>query len=221
MGEQTWKGSADLSDRLVPVRELVTHPRNPRRGKVALIAESLTRFGQVRPVLVSGNRIVAGNHTYLAACELGWTHVAVSKNDFADEAEAAAYLLADNRLGELGSYAPEQHLALLGELEATGEWAGTGYDPDVLDDLRAAHGAVPETDQAEFLGGFAADPETLAARQQHLGQGTSFRELVLMLDTPAAAAFDNHLRVLKKEYGGGIGVTDSVVRAILNQAAAV
>lgn len=217
--EQVWHGSDRLADRLVHVREIVTHPKNPRRGKVALIAESLTRFGQVRPVLVNGNRILAGNHTYLAAVELGWTHIAVSRVDFTDEAEALAYLLADNRLAELGDYAPEQEMILLQELETTGSWDGTGYSPDDLEDRRAALDAVPTTAVEEFAGGYAATPEELDQRSERLAAGNSYKEVIVTLTAAQNADFETHMKVLRKEYGGGIGYTDAIVRAIDSQAA--
>lgn len=216
---QVWDGADALASRLVPVREIVTHPRNPRRGKVDLIAESLERFGQVRPILVNGNRIIARNHTYLAAVKLGWTHVAIVRLQFDDDAEAVAYLLADNRLAELGQYDPAQEIELLEELEASGRWDGTGYDPDALEDLRAAHGAVLTTELEEFRGAHAATPEELAARQQHLAAGNSFRELVLTLSPDANTEFEAHMKVLRKEYGGAIGYTDAIVRAAASQAA--
>lgn len=60
------------------VAELSTFERNPRRGDVAAIAESLTRHGQYRPIVVNAgsltgrvNEVLAGNHTLLAAKHLG------------------------------------------------------------------------------------------------------------------------------------------------------
>lgn len=220
MTETVWKGAEQLRGVLVPVDSIVTHPKNPRRGKVVLIAESLQRFGQVRPILLDDdNTITAGNHTYLAAKELGWTHVAAVSNKFASPDEARAYLLADNRLGELGDYAGEQQLALLEELEASGSWAGTGYTPDDMEDLRAAHGTVPTTEQEAFAGGYAVDPEELAARTQHLAAGRTMTEVVLPLVGSIAGEFEQHRKILAKEYGGSGSITEVVLRAVEEQAA--
>lgn len=219
MTDVVWKGAAALEPRLVPVRDIVVHPRNPRRGQVDLIAESLNRFGQLRPILVNGNRIIARNHTYKAAVQLGWTHVAIVRLNFDSDAEAVAYLLADNRLAELGDYDPAREIELLEELEASGQWDGTGYDADALDDLRAIH-AVQETERAEFLGGHAVDLEELAQRAQHLAAGNQFREIVLTLKHADNVEFEGHMKILQKEYGN-VGVTDAILRAAASQAGLV
>lgn len=212
--EAVWEGAEALRGWLVPVDQLIRHPRNPRRGQVTLIAESLQRFGQVRPILTDGIQIIAGNHTYLAACSLGWTHVAAIRNDFATDDEARAYLLADNRLPELGSYENDQLLAMLEELEASAGYGGTGYTADDLDDLRAMQGTVTETAHEEFAGDYAATPEELAARAQALGGGRALSEVVLLLTSDQARDFETHVKILQKEAGGEGGVTDAVFRAI-------
>jgi ParB-like chromosome segregation protein Spo0J len=186
---------------------------------VLLIGESLTRFGQVRPILTDGRRIIAGNHTYQAAVDLGWTHIAAVANDWADGGEARAYLLADNRLGELGDYEQELLLAHLTDVEAAGSWEGTGYQPDDLEDLRSLHNRIRETDPEPFAGDFAASPEEIAARAARLAAGNTFRELVLTLTSNQNAAFEGHLKILRKEYGDGGGVTETVYRALAEQAA--
>lgn len=216
--EITWKGAEQLRENLIAVDKLVRHPRNPRRGQIALIAESLDRFGQVRPILTDGTQIVAGNHTYLAALELGWTHVAAIQNEFSSEAEARAYLLADNRLPELGTYDNEQLLSLLSELESIDGWTGTGYTADDLDDLRALQDAVPETDHESFTGGFAATEEELAARAATLQAGQSLSEVVLLLTQAQGEEFETHIKILRKAYGDVGGVTELVDKAIESQA---
>lgn len=216
--ERVWNGDADLEGMLRPVETLTRHPRNPRRGQVALIKESLARFGQTRPVLVDdADVIVAGNHTYLAIRDLGWTHVAAVRNRFADEAEARAYMVADNRLAELGGYEDSQLLALLEELEQTGGWEGTGYDPDALDDLRALQDRVAETDAEEFMGDFAATPEELAARALRLAAGRTLSEVVLTLTAGQATDFDNWTKILARSHGTS-GVTETVLRAVTDAA---
>ena len=209
-----WEGAEALREFLVPVEDLERHPRNPRRGDVPEIVKSLRRFGQVRPVLVNGEgRIIAGNHTYLAAREVGWTHVAAIPNTFADENEARAYLLADNRLPELGDYDQAELRALLEEIEQAGSWEGSGYAPDDLEDLRAAQNAVAETEPAPFAGDYALTGEQLAERQARLAGGQAMHELVLLFDAAQDAQFETDQRVLAKEYGLS-GMTEIIVRAV-------
>jgi ParB-like chromosome segregation protein Spo0J len=213
-----WRGAEELEKLLVPVASLECHPGNPRRGAVEQIAESIERFGQVRPVLVDDSGyIIAGNHTFMAITSLGWSHVAALPNKFADAAEARAYLLADNRLSDLGAYDQRQLQMLLEEIESVDGWLGTGYGPDDLEDLRALQDAIPETDAVPFAGDFALTPEELEERAARLGGGQSMNELVLVLDAAQSEQFDLDLRVLRKEYDNA-GVTDAVVRAVASAA---
>lgn len=123
--EPVWRGADYLRVALVPIDSLASWPDNPRRGDVDQVARSLKRFGQVRPVLVQGSTIVAGHHVVLAALELGWTYIAVGNHDFGgDVDEARAYLLADNRLSELGH---TDSALLQAQLEALRSYEGVGY----------------------------------------------------------------------------------------------
>jgi site-specific DNA-methyltransferase (adenine-specific) len=117
------------------VDELRAHPRNPRRGAVEEIRKSLRRFGQQRPLLaLPDGTLVAGHHVWQAAQAEGWTHVAVLTSDLSAEA-VEAYLLADNRLGDLGVYDEPQLAELLGPLRERDELEGTGYSYEDVDAL--------------------------------------------------------------------------------------
>lgn len=200
-----WEGAEDLRPDLAPVDDLTPHPNNPRIGEVEEIAASLTRFGQVRPVLIDADSvIVAGNHTYLAARSLGWTHVAVTRNEFATQEEARAYLLADNRLGDLGAYERAELVALLNDLEASGRWEGTGWQPDDLDNLRA----LDDLANAPLPAAPAAAPSAPAAVD---------REVVLLLSDDQFGPFSSGLRVLRERYGLE-GVTETILRALREEA---
>lgn len=89
----------------VPIDSIHPLAGNPRRGDVDAVARSLQRFGQRKPIVVraSDRRIIAGNHTWKAAQDLGWMEIAVVLVDD-DDATANAFALADNRTAELGSY---------------------------------------------------------------------------------------------------------------------
>lgn len=195
-----WVGAAALKDTLVPVGDLHVHPSNPRRGDLAEIAKSLGRWGQVRAILaLPDGTIVAGNHTYLAAVELGWTHVAVVRNTFASDQEARAYLLADNRLGDQGEYDRAELALFLEDLERTGEWEGTGYVPDDLAHMRGLDDLAnqPIADPLEPASTMPPPPE--------------FREVVLLLSEDTQ--FGKHVQLLRGRYGIE-GVTDTVVHAV-------
>lgn len=131
--EAVWKGASALRPFLVAVDDLEPFPGNPRRGDVAVVVESLTRFGQTRPLLTDGTKIVAGHHVRLAAIELGWSHVAAIPNEFESDEEAGRYLLMDNRSHDRGDYELEELTAHLAALRDSADGlAGTGYEEAYL-----------------------------------------------------------------------------------------
>jgi hypothetical protein len=135
----------------VPVVNLLPDPENARRGDVPAVQRSLNVFGQRKPIVVKQTGtdadgrptgiIMAGNHTFAAALELGWTEIAAVFVDD-DAATAKAYALADNRTGELATWDQEQLYASLRELSAD------AFDMDAL--------GWSETDLATILS--APDP---------------------------------------------------------------
>lgn len=127
-----------LRTEVVDMRRLRLYHRNPRRGDVEAVAESLRVNGQFRPIIVNtgeqtGRRdeVLAGNHTLQAARKLGWSTILVSFVDYTD-AEAARVVLADNRTADLADY--DKGL-LLDVLQEAPDLEGTGYTTDDLDDL--------------------------------------------------------------------------------------
>jgi ParB-like nuclease domain len=122
----------------VPIGDLTRYHRNPRRGDVSAVAESLKIHGQFKPIVVNRgtltgrpNEILAGNHTWDAARERGWDQIAVSWVDVDDDA-AAKIVIVDNRTSDLAGYDTELLADILSGLP---DLDGTGYDQDAVDDL--------------------------------------------------------------------------------------
>jgi ParB-like chromosome segregation protein Spo0J len=117
----------------VDINSVFPYPMNARQGDVGLIAQSLSKNGQFRPIVVnkSDNSILVGNHTWKAAKSLGWKEIAVSWVDV-DEEAAARIVLADNRTADLGSY---DHVELVEVLKDMKSFEGTGYTGEDVDDL--------------------------------------------------------------------------------------
>lgn len=111
---------------MVAIDSIRAHPSNPRRGDVAVIAESLTHHGQYRPIVVhkGTSHILAGNHTWRAAKSLGWKKIAVTWVDCTEQ-DAARILLADNRAADLATY---DDGALAELLRSLPDLDGTGFD---------------------------------------------------------------------------------------------
>ncbi len=125
--------------KMVPVTSLKPYDKNPRKGNVRAIAESLSTNKQYRPIVVQQKtkKILAGNHTWQAAKALGWSQIAVVFVDVSDE-EAKRIVLADNRTTDLAGY-DDKVLAEL--LKSLGDPEGTGYTES---DMQAIIGATQE-----------------------------------------------------------------------------
>jgi DNA modification methylase len=84
--------------------ELKLDPRNPRAhspAQVRQIARSIEAFGFNVPVLIDAKRKVIAGHGRIMACKLlGWSEVPTIASEHLSEAQAKAFMIADNRLTE-------------------------------------------------------------------------------------------------------------------------
>lgn len=110
---------------------------NPRKGDVNAVAKSYEQYGQRKPIVINRDgMILAGNHQYQAAVQLGWDSIAAVVVDD-DEATGKAYSLADNRTHDIGHYDWEALVGLIDDVNAVDDTLYTGYDQDAIDDLVA------------------------------------------------------------------------------------
>lgn len=161
----------------VPLADVKKWDKNPRDNRAAIpkVAASIRRFGVVSAPVVwtSQGRLVAG-HTRVAAMELILSTdpefvpvgapagtrpglVPIRFHEFASEAEATAYAIADNRLGELAQWDTEKLPELLGGLDATLVTL-TGFSVPALD-----ASFVPPTPEALSGGRTNAEAEWASA----------------------------------------------------------
>lgn len=131
----------NLETTTTKIDTLNPHHRNPRRGNIGAIAQSLERLGQYRPIVINTgthtgrpNEILAGNHTWEAARKLGWETIQTVTIDV-DEDTATRILIVDNRSSDIGEYDNSDLLAVLSELP---DLDATGYNNDDLDALQQA-----------------------------------------------------------------------------------
>lgn len=119
----------ELAILYVDVSEIDPHPENANVGDLDAIKESIRINGYYAPILVQASTgyILAGNHRYRAARELGHSAVPVIYIDVDDEA-AKRIMVADNRTTRLGH---DDEAALAALLEQIGDsetgLLGTGY----------------------------------------------------------------------------------------------
>ena len=117
----------------IKISTIRTYDKNPRIGNVDIIAESLSKNGQFKPIVVNKRtmQVLAGNHTYLAARSLGWETIYASYIDVDDDT-AKRIVLADNKTSDMGTYDDSILAELLASLP---EVTGTGYSVAEVDDL--------------------------------------------------------------------------------------
>lgn len=143
----------------VALDELQEAKQNPRKGNVEVIMESLRTNGQYRPIVVrkSTSEILAGNHTFKAARELGWDTISVVYVDVDDD-QAKRIIIADNRTSDLATNDDELLSAMLQSLDAGLE--GTGYDEDDVQELRRITGEYADDAMAALSDALGEAGET-------------------------------------------------------------
>lgn len=122
-----------------PTSSLTPYPGNARRGDVDMIVRSLEQHGQYKPIVVNrGTKapnlertILAGNHTWQAAKQLGWEKIDVHWVDM-DEHQARNVVLIDNKANDAATYDVD---ALVDMLTEYPDLTGTGFTRDELDTL--------------------------------------------------------------------------------------
>jgi ParB-like chromosome segregation protein Spo0J len=122
----------------VPIEELVPNPRNPNthpEDQVKLLAKIMEFQGWRSPVVVSNlsGYMVRGHGRLLAARILGLETIPVDFQDYDNEAQEHADLVADNRIAELAEMDRAGLKDLIEELD-TGDLdlEMTGFDEKAL-----------------------------------------------------------------------------------------
>ena len=196
------------------VKDLIEFEGNPRKGNVKELVESLKANGQYKPIVVqkSTKRILAGNHLWKAAKELGWTEINIVELDV-DDAAAKKIVVADNRLADMGAYDEQALLDLLKEMDLT----GTGYVPADVDDLLALIEEQAPVEwkiaNAEAMHENIQKRPTLSERAEHYAERT-VRLLMCEYKNDQYIWIINQLNVLRTKYD-----VDSNADAILHAVA--
>lgn len=105
----------------VPTADLTLDPNNVRKHderSVKAIADSLTKFGQRKPIVITyKNIVVAGNGTLEAARSLGWDQISVVRlpKDWTAK-QVEAFAIADNRTADLSEWDIDNLIAQLSEI---------------------------------------------------------------------------------------------------------
>jgi site-specific DNA-methyltransferase (adenine-specific) len=141
-------GTPDIINKVTKTVDPATlkeHPRNPRKGNLELVKESIRAHGFFGTILVqeSTGYVLAGNHRLRAAQALGMTEVPAVFVDVTDEM-ATRILIADNRTSDVAEYDNETLANLLADLQGT-EAGLNGLGFDDLDLAALLDELEPET----------------------------------------------------------------------------
>ena len=133
---------ADVQE--VSLELLRPYERNAKKhgpGQIEKLKASITEFGFLTPCLIDSNyNLIAGHGRVMAAKELGIGSVPCVFIEGLSDEQRRAYILADNRLGELGEWDIDIVVGELIELDELGfDVELTGFDmpeeiPEVIED---------------------------------------------------------------------------------------
>ncbi len=149
------------------IHELRLDPRNPRMHSVRQIrqiARSIQSFGFNVPILVDAkSKVIAGHGRIMACQQLGWTEVPTIALEHLSEAQARAFMIADNRLTENSTWDERLLAEQLKELSAIDldfSLEATGFEVGEIDlrieNLKPDHDK--EEDPADQLAAIPAGP---------------------------------------------------------------
>lgn len=115
------------------------NPRTHSKNQVDLIAKSITEFGFVNPVLTRKGEVVAGHGRLMAAKQLGLKSLPVVPLDYLSAVQASAYLIADNKLTDLGGWDDDRLADVLAEIASDDEALLnlTGLNEREIEDITA------------------------------------------------------------------------------------
>ena len=138
----------------VTIADLIPYANNAKihgAGQIEKLKKSITEFGFITPCLIDrDNNLIAGHGRVMAAKELGMTTVPCVYVDGLTETQRRAYILADNRLGELGEWDMDLVFSELEELKDMDfDIELTGFE--LPDDEPAEDDADPDYEEVEKL----------------------------------------------------------------------
>lgn len=165
----------------VATDKLIPYARNSRTHtpeQITEIAASIREFGFTNPVLIRGTpaTIVAGHARVMAAKKLGLLEVPCIRVDDLTDAQAKAYVIADNRLAEKAGWDPALLSVEFEELRADGfALEFTGFTPAEVREIEkkaAKAGAGQDRGQADEdeFGTVPLEPITRPGDVWHIGR---------------------------------------------------
>lgn len=138
-------------DEIVPTNNLKPNPLNPNnhpQEQIELLKQIIEKTGWRQPITVSNRSglITKGHGRLQAAKFAGWSNVPVDYQDYSNQDEEYADLIADNRLAELSNIDNEMLSEMIGTIENEDILSLTGYDEE---DIEALLSDIEEEEEQE------------------------------------------------------------------------
>lgn len=130
---------------LVRVDDVRPHPRNPNRGDVDAIGESIGALGFYGALAVNmpAGHILIGSHRWTAARERGLAELPALLYEV-DEDTAERMMIGDNEFARMARWDMAGLVAVLRDRQASpAQLAGTGFTPDRLAEIVAKMTPAP------------------------------------------------------------------------------
>lgn len=143
-------------DELVPIEKVIGNPKNPNHhpdNQIDLLAKIIEAQGWRAPITVSKRSgfIVKGHGRLQAALKIGTELVPIDYQDYANESEEYADLIADNRIAELAEINTTEIADLITEMDV-GEIPIelTGYTSDDIENIISAITGEDDTEDDQM-----------------------------------------------------------------------
>lgn len=172
-GERIHVNSSRAIVEQVAIADLKRNPRAAKKHsakKISLLSQNIDRFGFTQPIIVDEYNVIwAGLARYLAACQLGLSHIPVLRLTGLSEPAKRALALADNKLSEMGEWdldiLPEELKFLTDPaLELGFDIELTGFETVEIDNLILLQDSAKKADVADCVEFPAADDVAVSAR---------------------------------------------------------
>lgn len=121
------------------IKEDDQNARTHGERNIQAIQKSLESFGQLQPLVVWNETVIAGNGRLQAAVIMGWDTIDIVRlpSDWTEE-KARAFALADNRTSDLATWNLDEFVDTLHELQKNEMLDSAGWTPLELKDLEGS-----------------------------------------------------------------------------------
>lgn len=195
---------------------LVGAQRNPKDHDMTALSDSMYKFGFTSPLLMNEktNRIVSGNgrrDVLMMLKSMGkpppfgikvdennnWLVPVVRGLNFGDD-DDEAYLIADNRITELGGWDEGLLAEMLSDLAALEKLSGTGFDEEDVDKLMSDMG-IEDDEEKEKREELESDIDKLEPSDISLGDVWTVGKAVVAVESDGG--IDGALGIIDKLAG--------------------